>query len=97
MAKTITIQQSHTLGRDVACHRVAAWQETVRQKYSVTATWRAPTLEGALLAELGGKVAGWLWVRESDVCIQLTLGGIAGLFASKIESGLREQLIESLG
>mgnify|MGYP001570205859 FL=1 len=97
MAKTITIQQSHTLGRDAAYHRVAAWQEKVRQKYSVTATWRAPTPEGALLAELGGKVAGWLWVRESDVCIQLTLGGIAGLFASKIENGLREQLIESLG
>ena len=97
MAKTIEIQQPHNLGRDAAYHRVVAWQDRVRQQFWVTARWLPPTEDGSLLAELGGKVSGHLWVRPGDVYIRLTLCTITGMFASKIENGLREQLVASLG
>lgn len=96
MSRTIEIQQLHHLGRDAAYHRVVAWQDRVRQQFGVTARWLPPAEDGSLLAELGGKVSGHVWVRAEDVFVRLTLGSIAGMFASRIEKGLREALAQSL-
>lgn len=91
MAK-IDVTQSHSLPIEEAKLRMEKVQAELTQKYGLSFSW-----EGDRRVQVSGKgVKGTIQLTETQVSVNLDLSFILTPVKGKIESRLREQLVEQL-
>lgn len=88
MSSTIEISQTTTLPNDQIRSAVDQVFDELKQKYTLTGSWKNP----ALFIISGEGIMGRLEIFDRSVAVTITLGGILAAFSKMIESQIQENL-----
>jgi putative polyhydroxyalkanoate system protein len=92
MGKKISINRKHGLGLEGANAKLHELGSQFAAKYGVTTSQSGSTVNVS-----GSGVTGSIGVTDNDISVDLELGFAAGMFAGKIEDGLKTQLEKHFG